>query len=522
MSRLFFFIISSVFIFLAACQQPTKPDSPSAKDVVEGSTTPNVILIYADDLGYGDLSSYGAEAIETPNVDRLAKEGLRFTHAHSTASTCTPSRYSLMTGDYAFRQKDAHILPGNASLLVPQDRMTLGKMFQKAGYTTGIVGKWHIGLGPQEGPDWNGEIKPGPNEVGFDYSFIFPATADRVPTVFVENHKVIAMREEDPIEVSYEHKIGNEPTGQENPDLLKMKASHGHDGTIVNGIGRIGWMTGGKLARWSDEELPGTFLAKAKDFIRENKEGPFFLYYPVIEPHVPRMPNTRFKGKSKLGYRGDVILQMDAMIGEMMQTLKDLGLDKNTIIVFSSDNGPVLDDGYQDESAELAAQFKHRPAGPFRGGKYSLFEGGTRIPMMIRWPDRIKPGESDALVSQMDILASFAQLLDVDLKEADAVDSQNFLETFLGESEEGRSTYVQQNNGAVLTLVKEDWKYIEPAQGPALNEAVNIETGLNKTSQLYNLKEDKKEEHNLAETHPDKVEEMARELEDIRKGNGTR
>src|SRR5699024_9060804 len=156
-----------------------------------------------------------------------------------------------------------------------------------------VVGKWHIGLGPEEGPDWNGEVKPGPNEVGFDYSFIFPATADRVPTIFVENKQVIALEENDPIEASYTEKVGNDPTGKENPELLKMKSSHGHDGTIVNGIGRIGWMSGGKKARWTDEELSDVFLAQASQFIEKNKDESFFLYYPMIEPHVPRMPNTR-------------------------------------------------------------------------------------------------------------------------------------------------------------------------------------------------------------------------------------
>src|SRR5690625_4144445 len=194
---------------------------------------PNVIIIYADDLGYGDLSCYGATQISTPNIDRLASEGIRFTDAHCTASTCTPSRYSILTGEYAFRSKGAHILPGNAALLIPQDQATLGTVFQQAGYKTACIGKWHVGLGPEGGPDWNGEVKPGPNEVGFDYSFIFPATADRVPTVYVENHEVIALDPADPITVSYRHKIGNDPTGREHPELLKMKSSHGHDGTIV-------------------------------------------------------------------------------------------------------------------------------------------------------------------------------------------------------------------------------------------------------------------------------------------------
>jgi arylsulfatase A len=185
---------------------------------------PNIILIYADDLGYGDVSCYGATAIKTPNVDKLAANGVRFTNAHCAASTCTPSRYAMMTGEYAWRKKGTGILPGNAALIIPQNKKTLPMVFKEAGYKTAIAGKWHLGLGNEGGPDFNSEIKPGPNEVGFDYAFFFPATADRVPTVFIENKKVVGLDINDPIKVSYEDKIGNEPTGKENPELLKMKA----------------------------------------------------------------------------------------------------------------------------------------------------------------------------------------------------------------------------------------------------------------------------------------------------------
>lgn len=476
---------------------------------------PNVIVIYADDLGYGDLSCYGAMQVQTPNIDRLAGNGLRFTDAHSMASTCTPSRFSILTGEYAFRNQQAHILPGNASLLIPLDRATLGTVFQQAGYRTACVGKWHVGLGPREGPDWNGEIKPGPNEVGFDYSFIFPATADRVPTVYVENHRMVALDPQDPVHVSYQEKVGNDPTGKAHPELLKMKASHGHDGTIVNGIGRIGWMTGGHRARWTDESLAGDFLAQAQWFIESNRDHPFFLYYAVNEIHVPRMPDTRFKGKSNLGYRGDVILEMDEVVGQLLKTLDYLGLAKNTIVVFSSDNGPVLDDGYVDQAVEMNQG--HRPAGPFRGGKYSMFEGGTRMPFIISWPGVIKPGVSDALVSQVDLVASFAAMNGVKLQAGDAVDSYNVLEALLGKSGVGRPVNVEQNNGGVLALVQDGWKYIEPHKGPVLMKEVNIETGFDAQPQLYNLKTDKGEKNNLAARHPEKVQQMAAALEQIKK-----
>ncbi len=188
---------------------------------------PNIVLIYADDLGYGDLSCYGATQIQTPNIDKLAKQGLRFTNAHATSATCTPSRFSLMTGTYAWRKKGTGIAPGNASLIIPVDKITLPAVLKRAGYQTAIIGKWHLGLGGPEGPDWNGEIKPGPREIGFDYSFILPATVDRVPCVYVENHYVAGLDPADPIQVSYKEKVGDWPTGKDHPELLKLKPSHG-------------------------------------------------------------------------------------------------------------------------------------------------------------------------------------------------------------------------------------------------------------------------------------------------------
>nr|WP_183574909.1 arylsulfatase [Mucilaginibacter sp. X5P1] len=475
---------------------------------------PNVIYIYADDLGYGDLSCYGATKIHTPNVDQLAAAGIRFTNGHCTSATCTPSRYALMTGEYPWRKKGTGILPGDAALIIPTDRVTLPNMFKNAGYKTGIVGKWHLGLGNAVAKDWNGEVKPGPNEVGFDYSFIFPATADRVPTVFLENHKVVALEANDSIAVDYTKKIGNDPTGKEHPELLKLKSSpgQGHDGTIVNGIGRIGYMSGGKLARWVDEEVSSTFLAKAEGFIEENKNRPFFLYFAMTEPHVPRMPATRFKGKSGLGLRGDVILQLDWTVGEIMKQLRYLGIEKNTIVIFTSDNGPVLDDGYQDEA--VAKLNGHTPAGPMRGGKYSALEGGTRIPFIIRWPGEIKPGVSDALVSQMDLLASFSGFLKQPIPAGNASDSEDLMNALLGKSNQGRSVYIEQ--GGALAIVKDGWKYITPNNGSPYDKLVNIETGNSPEPQLYNLNEDIGEKHNLAVQYPAKVKELADLLNSIK------
>ena len=400
MKTVFHLVITSSFLLLSTLAFAQKKE-------VEQKSKPNVVFIYADDLGYGDISCYGATAIATPNIDKLAARGIRFTNAHATSATCTPSRYSLMTGQFAWRRDDTKVAPGNASLIIDTSVFTLPELFQKAGYTTGAVGKWHLGLGPSDtGPDWNGNIAPGPNESGFNYAFIMPATGDRTPCVYIENHRVVNLDPADPIRVRYDTIVGNDPTGKDHPELLKLKPSHGHDQTIVNGISRIGYMSGGKAALWVDEDMADTFTAKAKHFIVENRKHPFFLYLATHDIHVPRVPAPRFLGKSSLGVRGDAILELDWTVGEISKALDSLGIRDNTIFIFSSDNGPVVDDGYADGSVEQLDG--HKPAGPLRGGKYSTFDGGTRIPLIIDWPGAKQPSVSNAMVCQIDFFASFA------------------------------------------------------------------------------------------------------------------
>lgn len=480
---------------------------------------PNIVFIYTDDLGYGDLSCNGATQIQTPHIDRLAKEGIRFTNAHATSATCTPSRFSLLTGTYAWRKKGTGIAPGDASLIVPTDKITLPGVLKKAGYATAIVGKWHLGLGGPEGPDWNGVISPGPREIGFDYSFILPATVDRVPCVFVENGRVVNLDPSDPIQVSYDKKVGDWPTGKEHPELLKLEPSHGHDQTIVNGISRIGYMTGGKKALWKDEDIADVITEKSKQFMISNRSHPFFLLITTHDIHVPRTPHERFAGKSGLGARGDVILQLDATVGEINRVLDSLGLRENTLIIFSSDNGPVVDDGYQDLAVEKLGQ--HRPSGNFRGGKYSAFEAGTRVPFIVSWPRGMKKNKtSDALFSQIDMLASLAALTGQQLADDEATDSFNQLPVLLGQSKKDRPYLVEQANA--LSLVSGHWKYIEPKAGPAKNTSVNIELGNAMEPQLYDLSKDSGEQHILATKKVALVQELAALLETIRNSENER
>jgi arylsulfatase A-like enzyme len=478
---------------------------------------PNVIIFLTDDLGYGDVSCYGSKAIQTPNVDRLAKGGLRFTDAHATAATCTPSRYSLLTGEYAWRKKGTGVLPGDAALIIEPGRTTLASMMRKAGYTTGVVGKWHLGLGTGD-VNWNGEIKPGPLEIGFDYAFIMAATGDRVPCVYLENHRVVGLDPADPIRVSYQEPFPGEPTGKRNPELLKMHPSHGHDMAIVNGISRIGYMTGGKAALWKDEEMADRFTGKALTFIEQNRGKPFLLYFATHDPHVPRVPHPRFVGKTGLGPRGDAIVQMDWCLGEVLNQLERLKLAEETLVLFSSDNGPVVDDGYKDQAVEKLGD--HRPAGPLRDGKYSAYEAGTRVPFIVRWPARVKPGVSDALVSQIDLLASFAKLAGQSLATNDAPDSLNVLLALLGESKVGRPFLVEQ--GGPLALREGNWKYIRPSKGPKRYEATNTEPGNDPAGQVFDLSDDLGERTNLAEKNVTRLEEMGRRLDTIQQQGGSK
>lgn len=474
---------------------------------------PNIVIIYADDLGFGDIGVNGAKGVQTPNIDRLAKNGVNFTDAHCSSATCTPSRFSLLTGSYAFRN-NAAVLPGDAPLIIDPKKGTLPSMLQQAGYRTGVVGKWHLGLGNGM-VNWNEEIKPGPREIGFDYSFLIPATGDRVPCVFVENQKVLGLDPVDPIHVSYGDRIDGYPVGSEHPELLKIFADLQHSNSIVNGVSRIGYMNGGKNALWKDEDFPFVLTNKAKAFVTENKDCPFFLYLAFHDIHVPRVPNEQFVGKSTMGPRGDAIAQMDWCIGLLVKHFEELGLAENTLIIFSSDNGPVLDDGYTDKAVELLGD--HHPAGQFRGAKYSIFEAGTRMPTIACWPGTVKPGVSDAVLSQVDLYASCARLVGQEIAQGDAPDSEDHLDAWLGKSNTGRKVLLEE--AYTFALREGDWKYIMPRNRttPEWMKNKNVESGLLNEPQLFNLKNDIGEKENVAATNPDVVQIMAKKLEAILK-----
>ena len=501
-----------------ACPQSCAPSGGNRPD---GKEKPNVIIIYADDLGYGDLPCYGGKNTDTPNIDRLASQGIRFTNAHATASTSTPSRYSLLTGEYAWRQPGTDVAAGNAGMIIRPERFTMADMFKSEGYATAAFGKWHLGLGDKTGEqDWNAPLSAALGDLGFDYSYIMAATADRVPCVFIENGKVANHDPEAPIEVSYRQNFEGEPTGRDNPELLyNLKPSHGHDMSIVNGISRIGYMKGGGKALWKDENIADSIVAHAVNFIDQHKDEPFFMYFATNDVHVPRFPHERFRGKSPMGLRGEAILSFDWSVGQIMAALEKAGIADNTLIILSSDNGPVTDDGYDDRADELLNG--HSPTGNLRGGKYSAFEGGTAVPVIVSWPARVKQGaESDALISQIDWMASLGSLIGATFPKGTAPDSYDHLQTLLGESDADRPWVLEQANDHTLSIRSRQWKYIEPStSGPMIMWGPLIETGYKNEPQLFAVEDlIPCECENAAEENPEMVEYFQTLLQDIRKG----
>lgn len=477
---------------------------------------PNFIIIYADDLGFGDLGCYGASGIPTPYLDQMAQEGIRFTNSYATAATCTPSRYSLLTGAYPWRNQRAQILDGDAPMIIAPDERTLPGTLREAGYSTAVIGKWHIGLG--EGKvDWNEDISPCPLDTGFDESYVMAATNDRVPCVYVDGRRVENLDPNDRLEVVYGGKnpFPDVPTGKDNPELLRMSHSDGqHYDTIVNGVGRIGFSRGGTAAQWDDETMTDVFLERAKTFVTDNKDKPFFLYYALHQPHVPRIPSPRFAGSTDKGPRGDVIAELDWCVGEIIAHLKSLDLDEETIVVFSSDNGPVLDDGYLDSASEKCGD--HQPAGPLRGGKYSMFDGGARVPMILRAPGRVESNtENAALFSHVDFLASFAHLAGIELSAQQAADSQEMSCVLLGADTTGRENLVTEGIGAKTVVREKNWVYLPPHEGDPILADKGIETGCSLEPQLYNLDDDIGQREDLATSHPEKVDAMHQLLESI-------
>jgi arylsulfatase A-like enzyme len=442
---------------------------------------PNIVFILADDIGYGDFGCYGSRAIPTPNVDRLAAQGLRFTDVHSPSAMCTPTRYGIMTGRYAWRSPTGcTVLLGDDPLCIPLDCPTLPRTLQAAGYATGAVGKWHLGLG-MPAPDFNAELKPGPREVGFDYSFIMPGTGDRVPCVYVENERVVGLDPNDPIQITER---------RQHHELMGSK--------------RIGKMTGGTAALWKDEDMADVFTSKAVRFIEEHQSGPFFLYLATHDCHNPTRPNERFRGKSKIGARGDAVVSFDWTVGQVMETLERLHLADRTVLIVTSDNG-----GYQVHGI----RFQHPTNGPLRGYKQDLYEGGHRVPFILRWPGQAPAGQtSGAMFCLADMLATFADLAGARHPPAPGLDSVDVKEAFLGHPSPRAELVMHDGHSRTGVAIRRGPWVLIPAGKLDSTEVA-------KGDQLFNVVQDLGEMHNVAADHPDLVIELRKLLIQIRAKN---
>ncbi len=497
----FFFLFLSCFVLSACNPVPDKP---------------NIIVIMADDLGYGDVSAYGATAVETPNIDKLARGGLKFTSGYCTAATCTPTRFSFLTGMYAFRQEGTGIAAPESPSIIQPGTPTLPGLLKEAGYATAVIGKWHLGLGDPK-PQWNGKITPGPLELGFDYCFLLPSTNDRVPSVYVENHRVLNLDPGDPLIVG--EKAVSDTNGKTFRHLLRMDWSHGHNQTIHNGISRIGWFKGGQAARWRDEDMADDFMSKSVEWIKAHRNNPFFLFFSSQDIHVPRMPNERFHGATSMGFRGDAIVELDYKVGAMIEILEELGLAERTLIVFCSDNGPVLDDGYKDGAIEMLGD--HTPAGPYRGGKYSPYEGGTRTPFITYWPGTIPPGTSDAMVSTVDLAVSLNTLAGNTVPQGAYPDSYDVLEALLGKKNAAGRSFILEEAPRSFGLRKGEWKLVDHQTENEV-ERLTYYKPAGHRYELYNLLDDPAESKNLFSQREDIAGEMIKLYEGIRAGEISR
>ncbi len=504
--------------------------TPRTADPTDAPPRPNVLLIYTDDIGFGDLSVNGG-VIPTPHMDALAASGINFTNAHCAASTCTPSRYALLTGQYPLRNPNAVILDGDAPMAIAPDTFTFPDLFKQAGYTTGVIGKWHLGLGDGN-TDWNGSVSPNPTDRGFDVSNTMGATNDRGPTVSLAADRVDGLDPDDPISVDYRRDPGALPTGRDRPDLLIYPADGQHSGTIIRGISRIGYMAGGEAAWWDDALMAQAFTDRAIDFIQSHQDVPWMLHVNLAQIHTPRLPHPDFRGQSGHGVRGDALLETDHAVGRLVHELAQLGLTQDTIVVFSSDNGPVVIDGYFDASLDKLGD--HDPNGPYRGGKYLPWEAGTRVPTILAWPGQVTPGTSAALVSQVDLAVSLGALVGATVPEPTPTqtqtgtalppmpDAQNQLDAWLGRDPVGRTELVQQAAGRSLSLRMGRWKYIAPGprvtwpdarhnlpDSPLASEPV-AEHGY-----LFDLGQDPAETTNVINEHPQRAAAMQARLDAI-------
>ena len=468
---------------------------------------PNVIYILADDLGYGDLTCYNKKSkIKTPNIDKLASEGMIFTDMHSTSSVCTPTRYSILTGEYAWRTRlKSSVLWSYGPLMIPDEKSTVSKLFKKENYNTAVIGKWHLGLDWQlkknydkvdvivndlglitdyseKIVDFSKNPTRGPSNIGFDYHYIIPASLDIPPYVYLENGV-------------YKTPINGYTDGS---NLERDK-----DGDF--------WRPGPMAEGFEFYEVLPEFINQAKDYLTNAKKkiNPFFLYLPLAAPHTPWVPKANYVGISQAGQYGEFVTMVDDHIGDLLDHLRNLGLEDDTIVVFASDNGPYWKQPYIEE-------FDHRAAGELRGMKGDIYDGGHRIPHIVRWPGKINAGSKNDIPNT---LASFySTIADLLKLESTAIDSHSIFDQLIDESKIGTDRpIIHHSNEGHFAIRFGDWKMVEQLGSGGFSLPVKIETKSELSQErLYNMKEDLSEQINLAHDYPKIISEMKYKLDSIR------
>lgn len=501
----------------------------SVAKAMEGKQPPNVVLIFADDLGYGDLSCYGATKLKTPNIDRLAAEGRRLTDAHSASAVCTPSRYGLMTGEYPYKANGGKGIWGPApideALLIDTETLTIADVFKNKGYDTAAIGKWHLGFGTDKN-DWQEPLRPGPNDLGFDYYFGVPIVNSAPPYVYVENDRVVGGVAGDPL--VYLGNKSKEPTTPITPipPEAAQRTANRFKGAVE----------AHKL--YNDYEVGTKLCGKATEWIKGRGEKPFFLYMATTAVHHPFTPAKRFQGTSQCGLYGDFVHELDWMVGEVMKSLEDAGVADNTLVIFTSDNGGMFNHG-----GRHAAELGHSINGKLLGSKFGVWEGGHRVPFIAWWPGTIEAGSvSDQLLNNVDMKATFAALTGQELSKSDRNDSINMLPALTENPDQPlrAKMIVSPKKASHMALRKGKWMYIpaqsdggftgsKPSQhawgGAAVATLVNtpnsdIENGKIKKdappAQLYDLRADPNQTQNLYSQFPEVVQQMAAELKPLR------
>jgi arylsulfatase A len=500
----------------------------AAEDAAVTTAKPNIILIYADDLGYGDVGCYGATKVSTPHIDRLAREGRKFTDAHSPSAVCTPSRYGLLTGQYGWRKDIWGPHGPQKPLRISTKTMTLPKLLREQGYATACVGKWHLGFGATT-TDWNKELKPGPLEVGFDYYFGVPLVNSGPPYVYVEDHHVVGLDPKDPFIL---RKKKNDPRPPSPVQHFPAKAAMDR------------W-AGAKRAHelFRDKMVGTTLTEKTVQWMRKQKkeqpDKPFFMYLATTNIHHPFTPHPRFEGTSQCGRYGDFIHELDWIVGEVLKTLEELKIADNTLVVFTSDNGGMLNHGGQD-----AWKAGHRLNGDLLGFKFGVWEGGHRIPFIARWPGKIPAGSvSHQLIGNVDMMATMAKIAGRPLKGNEGPDSFDVLAALRDNPKEPVRDHLilAPARKTHLAIRKGNWVYI-PGQGsggfrgqnigdhtlggPAahkLTRQVNsdIEKGRLKKgappAQLYDLNLDRSQSKNVISDHPEVAKKLKGQLKKLQK-----